>query len=101
MPPTVRRFRLLRMPRMADFARWATAAEPALGWPAGTFLRAYAGARESAVDLALEASPVAVEIRRFVDGRGVEVWEGTATELLAAQWISGNPSTWLDRVTGI
>ena len=29
---------LARAPRLADFARWVTAAEPALGWPAGTFL---------------------------------------------------------------
>jgi hypothetical protein len=32
--------RLDRLPRMADFAIWATACETAL-WPAGTFARAY------------------------------------------------------------
>jgi hypothetical protein len=29
------------MPRMADFARWVTAAEPQLGWKPGGFLSAY------------------------------------------------------------
>ncbi len=40
--------RLARLPRMADFALWVTAAEPAL-WPEpGAFLRAYAGNRADA-----------------------------------------------------
>jgi hypothetical protein len=30
---------LASLPRMADFARWVTAAEPALGWRPGAFLR--------------------------------------------------------------
>jgi len=47
--------RLERLPRMADFATWAVAAEPALGWPDGAFMRAYAGNRASAHELALEA----------------------------------------------
>jgi hypothetical protein len=34
--------RLDRLPRMADFALWATACETAL-WPAGTFMAAYSG----------------------------------------------------------
>jgi hypothetical protein len=38
------RVHLERLPRMADFAVWATACEPAL-WPAGTFARAYAANR--------------------------------------------------------
>src|SRR5262245_28650755 len=32
---------LLELPRMADFALWVTAAEPALPWPAGAMLDAY------------------------------------------------------------
>src|SRR5262249_45303394 len=36
------------LPRMADFALWATAAETAFGWPDGTFVEAYQGNRESA-----------------------------------------------------
>jgi hypothetical protein len=40
------RVELDRLPRMADFALWATACETAL-WPAGTFVRAYAANRRS------------------------------------------------------
>lgn len=69
--------RLERLPRMADFARWIVAAEPALTWPAGSFLVAYAGNRREAHDLALDASPVAALIRGLTD-----TWEGTAAQLL-------------------
>ena len=41
--------RLTSLPRMADFALWATACETAL-WPAGTFARAYAANRQAAVE---------------------------------------------------
>jgi len=37
----VKKVKLDRLPRMADFAEWATAAEPALGWEQGTFMLAY------------------------------------------------------------
>jgi hypothetical protein len=73
--------RLEKLPRMADFAEWATAAEPALGWAAGSFLRAYAGNREEANDLALDASPVVPPLRQFIEAkRGA--WEGSASDLL-------------------
>src|SRR5215831_14760125 len=42
------RVHLDRLPRMADFALWASACEPAL-WPAGTFARAYAENRRIAI----------------------------------------------------
>jgi hypothetical protein len=48
--------RLDRMPRMADFAKWVTAAEPALGWEPGTFMGAYTANRDESHELALEAS---------------------------------------------
>lgn len=70
-----------RLPRMADFARWVTAAEPALGWPNGAFLAAYNDNRASAVELSLEFNPVACSMRDLVE-KGP--WEGTASELLAA-----------------
>ena len=41
--------RLEKLPRMADFALWATACETAL-WPAGTFWAAYCGNRDEAVE---------------------------------------------------
>ncbi len=39
-----------RLPRMADFALWATACETGL-WPAGTFTLAYAANRKAAIAL--------------------------------------------------
>lgn len=71
---------LPRPPRMADFATWATAAEPALGWKPGTFLAAYAGNRQATDELALEASPLYPPLCALAE-RGD--WEGTPTELLA------------------
>lgn len=72
--------RLERLPRMADFAVWVTAAEEALPWPAGGFMEAYAGNRAEAVEAALEADAVAAAVRAFMEQR--EAWEGTASELL-------------------
>src|SRR5262249_21399234 len=71
--------RLDTLPRMADFATWACAAEPALGLQAGQFLTAYIGNRAAAHDLALEASPIAAPLRTLAD-KGA--WAGTAAELL-------------------
>ncbi|HLW61185.1 MAG TPA: hypothetical protein VKV57_14880 [bacterium] len=68
------------MPRMADFACRVVAAEPALGWPTGAFLAAYAENREAANELPLEASPVAEAMRTFAEQQSE--WAGTATELL-------------------
>jgi hypothetical protein len=73
--------KLEKLPRMADFAQWAVAAEPALGWPEGTFMRAYESNRQSANTLALEASPIVPALRRVCARYG---WTGTATELLGA-----------------
>lgn len=75
--PTVR---LPRLPRMADFACWVTACEPALGWPAGAFMAAYTGNVADANELALEASPVWPSLRKLVEDR--DTWEGTASALL-------------------
>jgi hypothetical protein len=70
------------LPRMADFALWASAAETAFGWEAGTFYRAYQGNRESANEVALEASLVARPLFDLLDEQGS--WSSTASELLAA-----------------
>ena len=78
---------LVRLPRMADFARWVTAAEPALGWESGSFVRAYTMNREGANELTLEASPVAAAIRLLDD------ITGTATELLAKLTVSIDEKT--------
>ena len=70
-----------RMPRMADAARWITAAEGALGWPEGSFLAAYQANRTSSRRLTFEASPLAAPIKRLLETGD---WSGSATELLDA-----------------
>jgi hypothetical protein len=76
------------LPRMADFAHWAVACEPAL-WENGAFNRAYDANILGAVESVLEASPVAVAVRSLVAGLmtgqppGAKVmWKGTSSDLL-------------------
>jgi hypothetical protein len=70
-----------RLPRMADFARWAMAAEQALGWTQGTFTAAYEENRQSANQVSLEASLIASPLQALVQHK---LWTGSATELLTA-----------------
>jgi hypothetical protein len=72
--------RLTRLPRMADFAAWVVAAEPALGWQPGTFLAAYEGNRSAGATAALENSLLAPVL--FVLLPAGASWRGTARELL-------------------
>ena len=74
--------RLPRLPRMADFARLACAAAPAFGWTADAMLDAIEGNRADAVEAVIEADPVAVAVRGFMEAQPGQVWEGTASELL-------------------
>src|SRR5690606_28557843 len=74
--------RLPRRPRMADYARWSAAAEPALSWEPGKHLAVYTGNRQEAAAVSLERNPVAQALPAMMERR--EEWEGTATELLAA-----------------
>jgi hypothetical protein len=71
-------------PRMADFAQWVAAAEPALNLEAGTFLKAYERSRETANATALESSPVVAALLALLKARKDGKYEGTATELLDA-----------------
>jgi hypothetical protein len=73
--------RLDKLPRMADFALWATASETAL-WPPGSFWSAYCGNRDEAVDSVIEADPIAAAVRAVMTTR--TEWTGTASELLGA-----------------
>ena len=73
--------RLEKLPRMADFALWATACETAL-WPAGTFWSAYCGNRDEAVEGVIDADPIATAVRAVMATR--TVWTGTASDLLGA-----------------
>jgi hypothetical protein len=71
--------RLDRLPRMADFASWATACETAL-WPAGTFARAYEANRRTAIENTIDADSVAACVREIMAERSS--WTGTAADLL-------------------
>jgi len=73
--------RLAKLPRMADFALWATACETAL-WPAGTFCAAYCGNRDEAVEGVIEADSIAAAVRALMARR--TEWTGTASELPSA-----------------
>jgi hypothetical protein len=73
--------RLPKLPRMADFALWATACETAL-WAPGAFWSAYSGNRDEAVDAVIEADPVAAAVRAMIAGQ--TEWTGTASDLLDA-----------------
>jgi hypothetical protein len=68
------------LPRMADFAIWAAAAETELGFTAGTFMEAYNRNRDQMNGLAIESSPVAAAIIALINKTGS--WKGTATRLL-------------------
>jgi hypothetical protein len=68
---------LEKLPRMADFALWATACETAL-----SFWSAYSGNRDQAVEGVIDADPVAAAVRAVMVTR--TVWTGTASDLLGA-----------------
>jgi len=72
------------LPRLADFALWATACEKPLGWQPGAFTVAYQGAQDDLIRDALDAEPVAVALLKLPDhGDGLTVeWTLTASELL-------------------
>jgi putative DNA primase/helicase len=77
--------RLDRSPRMADFVKWITAAEPGLGWTPGAFLAAYSSNRHDVTESTFEADSIAVAIWRLVTtGERNNGFEGTAAELLEA-----------------
>ena len=72
---------LEELPRMADFALWATACETAF-WPAGTFTQAYQANRSAAIEDLIDADPVAARIRGIMTNRST--WTGSASDLLRA-----------------
>jgi hypothetical protein len=78
---------LAGLPRMADFAIWATACETAL-WPAGTLARAYAANRRAAIESIIEADPVATCVRKVMLDR--TMWTGSASDLLRLYVESGH-----------
>jgi hypothetical protein len=73
--------RLNKLPRMADFAMWASACETAF-WPAGTFWTAFCGNRDEAIEGVIDADPIATAVRAIMAARAQ--WTGTASDLLGA-----------------
>src|SRR5271166_1099826 len=80
------RIQFLRLPRMADFAKWVTACETAL-WSRGTFLMAYDANRSRAVEDVVDADPVAACVRGIMAKQ--TRWVGTASDLLDATAVGG------------
>jgi hypothetical protein len=80
--------RLKRLPRMADFALWATACESAFR-PAGTLEAAYSNNRRAAIENIIDADPVAALVREIMADKAQ--WRGSASDLLQ---IGANRSGW-------
>lgn len=72
--------KLKRLPRMADFAMWAVACEPACPWPEGGFMDAYMDAVEDANSGVLEGSEVGAAIVRLI--KADADWSGTSEGLV-------------------
>lgn len=67
-------------PRMADFCRWVTACEPALGWDPGSFFTVYQRNRRDADGVALDASAIGPFLRQAAEA--LDGWTGTVGKLL-------------------
>ncbi|MFW5916369.1 MAG: hypothetical protein ACOCTM_02730 [Bacteroidota bacterium] len=80
-------------PRMADFAHWVTAAEPAIGWESGAFLNAYENKRKQLNEITIEANPVASAVLRLMAHVKGQEWIGTPSELLSALELYTNERT--------
>ncbi len=72
--------RLAKLPRMADFATWVVAAEPACPWPKDSFMEAFDDQRRDADEYVIETSPIAKATYELVEKTG-EI-KGAATEIL-------------------
>src|SRR5437763_1487406 len=109
-----------RLPRMADFALWAAACETAL-WPAGTFARAYAANRRTAivgldwikafslVPKSRRLHPCMIRVPRSImkdddfewdDAKAAQNWANHGVSFEAARWPSMIRSPWYVR-TGV
>ncbi len=68
------------LPRMADAAKWVSAAEEALGWSGTRFLEAVSDNHKNAASLAIKNDPVLSAIANFMETH--TSWSGSTTELL-------------------
>jgi putative DNA primase/helicase len=75
----IHKVKLAQAPRMADLAKWITAAEQALGWDPGQFLEVYRTNRREVIETSFEADAVAVAIRDWILSDHPDGWSGTAT----------------------
>jgi hypothetical protein len=75
---------LQKMPRMADFAKWAVAAEPALPVEKGTIMQALRINQEDAARSILHENPLAVAILNLLKSQEDGSWVGTMEELRKA-----------------
>ncbi len=69
-----------KLPRMADFAKWAAAGVPALGFTAKAFLAAYRANQAGAIEAGLDSSAVGQAVRAFMAHQAT--WTGPASSLL-------------------
>jgi hypothetical protein len=76
----IHKVQLQKLPRMADFAIWITAWEPALGWQPGGFMDAYEANRTAAVGTTIEADLVATAVKALMENK--QTWTGIASLLL-------------------
>src|SRR5262249_14782046 len=72
---------LEQLPRMADFALWATACETPF-WPTGTFAQAYQANGGAAIEDLIDVDALAARIRQIMANRST--WTGNASDLLRA-----------------
>jgi len=70
-----------KLPRMADFALWAEAGLPAIGFKRGEFMEAYNRNLDEGLNLGLESSAVGRALQAFIE-RHTE-WTGNATDLVS------------------
>jgi hypothetical protein len=89
--------RLQSLPRLADFATWATACEGAYAEP-GFFMRAFETSATETIATVIEQDCVATAVGSFMVDR--DHWQGTATELLhavtGADRTEGQVTRWTD-----
>lgn len=74
--------KLSPMPRMADFACWACAGMPWLGFSADEFIAAYRANQDAGLAAGAEGSHVGRAMIQLMESRSE--WSGTASDLLAA-----------------
>jgi len=87
--PTVR---LRDLPRMADYVLLGEATSRALGWDL-SFVELYETRKLDAIREALDASPVAVALEKFMADKGA--WEGTVGDLYdILSGLTNNRSGW-------